>query len=243
MAQGSAKKFTLGVGVYAGTYRLSYMDGLGYLQSNQYYPWFESKWINSFNSTRKYLLLKEVYLTVNKRFDLYYNTFEGHTGQPIDYNITKAQIWSKDLIINNIGARYHFPSKRLSIAIGGGYASRDYFEGYIYTEQYNITGVQTLDGFEYKNKGMHASLQLQFLITKHLGIVLKYQYHYFFLSDADKVQVQNSPMRSFPFYNTNYSSFFENHRANYQSSTVSLGLTLRIDSLVKFGKKKLSAVE
>jgi hypothetical protein len=46
MAQGSAKKFTLGVGVYAGTYRLSYMDGLGYLQSNQYYPWFESKWIN-----------------------------------------------------------------------------------------------------------------------------------------------------------------------------------------------------
>jgi hypothetical protein len=90
---------------------------------------------------------------------------------------------------------------------------------------------------------MHASLQLQFLITKHLGIVLKYQYHYFFLSDADKVQVQNSPIRSFPFYNTNYSSFFENHRANYQSSTVSLGLTLRFDSLVKFGKKKLSAVE
>jgi hypothetical protein len=172
--------------------------------------------------------------------DLYWGYYsKGVKPYPFENLNINAQIAAQNLLNHDFGIRYHKHFGKLRLSIMTGYSNREYVEMFEFGIPGNITKIPRYSMFRFNNHGIHYGVMMSISPTNYLDVSIRYQYHYFFITDADNLQIKNGAQYAMPWIDKSNQVFFDTHRPNYQHSMLSVGLSLRYNRLLNLNRIKL----
>jgi hypothetical protein len=246
--QGSAqvKSKYIGIGMYIGPHAVNFMRGKGFETSY----WSDAHYVNTYYEQAKrrlkFHLQREFFLTYNNRIDVYCGYHGMSLSYPIDNSNISAQLWARYSNYHNYGIRYHKNIGKLRLSAMTGYSSRNYFEVLGFGIPGNLTNIPAISIFRLKNHGIHGGLMVSISPKDFIDVSVRYEYFYYFLTDAHKQMVKNTAEEMMHYIDKSNQQFFDTYIPNHQHGLLSVGVTLRVNRLLnlhtfKFFDKKIKS--